>query len=65
MKIANRANIEWKYEFKKQENLLKKQIEISLKRAEFDNMSESEQKKLMIKERMMMMERKDNQKNNT
>ena len=32
MRQAQKANVEWRWEFRRQQNLLKKQVEISLKK---------------------------------
>jgi hypothetical protein len=47
-KVAKAANIEWKYEYRRQQNLFKKLIEISHMKAEFDNLPEEEKVKILI-----------------
>jgi hypothetical protein len=47
-KIAKVANIEWKYEYRRQQNLFKKSIEISHMKAEFDNLPEDDKVKILL-----------------
>ena len=47
-KISKAANIEWKYEYRRQLNLFKKLIEVSHMKAEYDNMTEVDKRKMLM-----------------
>jgi hypothetical protein len=47
-RIARAANIEWKYEYKRQKNLVKKLIEVSLMKAEYDNLTQDDKRKHIL-----------------
>ena len=47
-KISQKASNEWKYEFRKQVNLLKKRIEIDIQKNKFEEMTQEEKAKVLV-----------------
>ena len=47
-KISQKASNEWKYEFRKQVNLLKKRIEIDIQKNNFEEMTQEQKAKVLV-----------------
>lgn len=59
MRLDKKANLQWKYEFKRQQNLLKKQVEISLRRERFERVIEPLQSKAGVHDRILQLAKRE------
>ena len=48
-KVAQKTNNEWKQEFRKQINLLKKRVEIDIQKNAYNDMTEQQKAKYLVK----------------